>query len=768
MIKVKSILLILFVLTLSNSFSQSKTSLKSYKHDLHFNNLATSWDEGIPLGNGISGVLLWQKDGKLRLSLDRADLWDLRPVKELQLPHFTYQWVYNQVMKGDYDTVQKIGDVPYESYPGPTKIPGGAIEFDIQNLGPVDYVHLYIKQAVCHVKFKKGALLEVFCDANKPTGNYRWSGTGVNIKATLIPPVYNSEKANNNATANSVEGQGLQRLGYTQGKVVQNGNSFLYHQTGWGNFSYDISLQWKKNNNTTEGVWCISTQNSDWSDANDQKKAQQALSKGFESNFQSHCRWWENYWNKSSVSIPDPLIERQWYLEMYKFGSASRRGAPPITLQAVWTADNGNLPPWKGDFHNDLNTQLSYWPSYVSNHIEEAKSYTDWINKCLPIAREYTHRYFNVDGINFAGVSTLSGQAMGGWIQYSMSPTVSAWLAHHYYLTYKYTLDMDFLRKEAYPFISEVAKFINALLINNAEGKKTLPLSSSPEIHDNSINAWYKSITNFDLSLIKFLFNAAAELAGDLGNTNDKLKWETIAKQLPPFALQQNNLLIAANAPMEVSHRHFSNLMAIYPLCLLNLHHPADSLIICTSLDHLAKLGPDGWCGYSWAWYAALLARANRADKAAEALRIFADAFCLQNSFHVNGDQKNKGYSQMHYRPFTLEGNFAFADALQQMLLQSDDGIIRIMPSVPEAWKDVSFNSFRAMGAFLISAEKKNGKLIKLKIYSEKGGKLTMQNPFSTPNIDCIEPSIDEKMFNQTLWQFETKAGKNYEFIAVN
>jgi hypothetical protein len=64
-------------------------------------------------------------------------------------------------------------------------------------------------------------------------------------------------------------------------------------------------------------------------------------------------KWWKDFWSKSSVKLPDELIEKQYYLELYKLGSVSRKGAPAITLQAVWTADNGSLPPWKGDFHND-------------------------------------------------------------------------------------------------------------------------------------------------------------------------------------------------------------------------------------------------------------------------------------------------------------------------------------------------------------------------------------------------------------------------------
>jgi hypothetical protein len=117
-------------------------------------------------------------------------------------------------------------------------------------------------------------------------------------------------------------------------------------------------------------------------------------------------------------------------------------------------------------------------------------------------------------------------------------------------------------------------------------------------------------------------------------------------------------------------------------------------------------------------------------DKAAQALRTFAQCFCLPNSFHANGDQTKSGKSKMTYRPFTLEGNFAFAAGIQEMLLQSHTGVVRVFPAVPSAWSDVSFDSLRAEGGYLVSATKKAGKLVEVRIHSANGGKLRLVNPF--------------------------------------
>ena len=130
-----------------------------------------------------------------------------------------------------------------------------------------------------------------------------------------------------------------------------------------------------------------------------------------------------------------------------------------------------------------------------------------------------------------------------------------------------------------------------------------------------------------------------------------------------------------------------------------------------------------------------MYARAFDGEKAAKALRIFAQCFCLKNSFHVNGDQCKAGHSTMTYRPFTLEGNFAFASAIQEMLLQSHTGVVKIFPAIPETWTDVMFNELRAQGAFLVSAKRNDGIVGSVKVKSEKGGWFRMANPFETEDF---------------------------------
>jgi hypothetical protein len=701
------------------------------RHDLQFSKLAAQWDEAIPLGNGMLGALIWQKAAHLRFSLDRADLWDMRPMKGLHRKEFSYQWVIDQVQKKDYKPVQEFLDAPYDHQAAPSKIPGGALEIDTKDWGGVSAVHLYLKNALCEVIWENGTKMKTFVDATKPVGWFKFENLKGDFKPQLIAPKYQGEVK---VSGDPVGGDDLSRLGYVQGTIKQNANSITYHQEGWKGFSYDIVLRWKRTNPTTiEGVWSIC---STYPGLDKSQKAtlitQNAIKGNFSKSFSGHSLWWKGFWGKSELHVPDHLLEKQWYLEQYKFGSVARKDAPPISLQGVWTADNGRLPPWKGDFHHDLNTQLSYWPAYSGNHLDQALGYINHLEQNKANYLRYTKMYFNHNGLAVPGVTTLNGTEMGGWIQYSLSPTVSSWLAQHYYLQWRYSMDKAFLKSKAYPWLKQTAIFLENITVPDDQGHRKLKISSSPEINDNDLSAWFSQNTNYDLALMKFTFKTAAELAGELGLKKEATHWSAIFKEFDDYSLTANKeLMISPSLAYQQSHRHFSHMMAIHPLGLIKWEDgPRAQSIIKNTIGLLDSIGPAYWCGYSYAWLANMKARAKDGNGAAKDLQIFARAFCSVNSFHLNGDQTKSGLSKFQYRPFTLEGNFAFAAGLQEMLLQSYAGFIEIMPAVPESWKDISFEKLRAEGAFLVSAKKVEGKIAEVKIRAEKKNTTRLKLPF--------------------------------------
>lgn len=707
--------------------------------DLRFSRCAATWDEGIPLGNATVGALVWQKDTALRFSLDRVDLWDLRPSDSLSGANYRFSWVKEQIRKNDYLPVQKKFDWPYDRDPAPSKIPGAALEFSLKQLGAPDSVHLYLRHALCELRWKNGTSLQTFVHASEPVGWFVFRNLEDSVMPLLVPPVYDRSSTDR---ANDHSGPDLERLGYRQGTLTRDANRLVYHQPGWGDFSYDVAVEWERQGSTLYGVWSVTSSLSDEQAADE---VAEALRRGIGSDYSRHMDFWKDFWAASSVRLPDSVLQKQYDNEMYKFGSATREDSYPISLQAVWTADNGKLPPWKGDYHHDLNTQLSYWPAYTGNHLQEGLGYLNTIWNQREVYRKWTRQYFGTEGLNVPGVATLTGEPMGGWIQYSMSQTTGAWIAHHFYLHWKYSADDVFLREKGYPFVREVATFLEQISEVDETGTRYLEFSSSPEIFDNSIQAWFKTMTNYDWALMYSLFRSAAEMADALQLSQEAEHWRDLAQQMPVYDLADDgSLTFAQGFPYEASHRHFSHAMAFHPLGVIDWSDGPDAQrIIRATVNRLEKYGPDYWTGYSYAWFANMKARMFDGDGAAKALHTFAECFCLPNTFHANGDQSGTGKSLFTYRPFTLEGNFAFAAGVQEMLLQSHTGVIQEFPAIPDNWKEVSFERLRAMGGYLVSASLSGGELSSLRIYSERGGTVQVAIP-SGSSRDTLQVEVPE------------------------
>ena len=232
---------------------------------------------------------------------------------------------------------------------------------------------LDIKTALNTIKFENGTVLYNYVHATDEIGYFAFenlpvSQQGINEKIflpQLIIPNYNS--ADITKDDNSHGGEGLQTLGYKKGTITKTANSIRYHQPTWNGNYYEVLVQWKIiSPHEIAGSWTIS--NNKKAFLPQLKKTENKLA-----GWQSHIAWWNHFWDQSSVSMPDSILERQYYLELYKMGCVARNNTPPISLQAIWTADNGNLPPWKGDIHNDLNTELSYWPFYTGNHLKRGQ-----------------------------------------------------------------------------------------------------------------------------------------------------------------------------------------------------------------------------------------------------------------------------------------------------------------------------------------------------------------------------------------------------------
>jgi alpha-L-fucosidase 2 len=701
------------------------------EHNLRLEAPITSWDDAIPLGNGLMGGLLWGEANTLRLSLDRGDLWDERT-------HGEQEWW----KKHPWSTAVAKGD-PWDMYYNgvtPTKLPGGRLEITLPPGKSVKNFELNLATAEGFVGFTDGSQLRAFYSAAVPVVLIRLPGAPVALD--LLPA-----GAGKDGNAGPSSGGAVSKLGYPAPKRGSEGQAKWFVQDGVDGFQYCVCIETASAGTDTLLALAITSTN----DCKPKRvpdevlrlaraRCAKAIATGYDAMLAPHAAWWREFWGQSAVSIPDLPLQRYYQFTRYLYGAGSRQGAPPIPLQGVWTADNGGLPPWKGDYHNDLNTQMTYSAYQGAGNFESGMSYLGYLTKLAPVFRQFARDFYGTPGLSTPGVMSLAGQPLGGWGQYALSPTMTAWNAHLFYLHWRYTGDDSFLRNQAWPWCEEAAQCLAALLKPAADGRLVLPFSSSPEIHNNSSAAWLVPNSNYDLMCMKMLFLGLVEMAEAQGRAADAAKWADLAARLGDFHTgPDGELKLDAKEFLTESHRHLSNLMAIFPFNLLTIEgSDADRQRIRASIAKWDQLGTSQWCGYSWAWMSCLRARVADPEAALHHFDVFAHAFVTRNGFHVNGDQTKSGYSSMTYRPFTLEGNFIAMQAVHEMLLQSwsptpgrrDTEIIRLFPATGWRWHTVSFTDLRAEGGHRVSAKRANNATTWFKLTAGKDGIVRVRDNF--------------------------------------
>jgi alpha-L-fucosidase 2 len=686
-----------------------------------------TWDEAVPLGNGTMGLLMWGEGSTLRLSLDRGDLWDERPSPQHLAVKDRFTWkAMQEIVAGDrMAEFNQVFDSNYDRNTSPTKLPAGRVEITLAGNAQLEQFELSLAAAEAIARVTGGGEFRAFVDA---------ADIHAPVALVRIPGVPVSE-------VRMLPAQSVEKLNYPPARPFAAEGLRGFVQEAAEGFAYAVAAGWRRTGEETQFAVTVAT-NREGQDprAVAEARLNRALQRGYDAVRPGHAQWWKEFWNRSAVSVPDAAIARHYHLVRYFYGAASRRGAPPIPLQGVWTADAAALPPWKGDYHHNLNTQMTYMAYQAAGHFEEGASFFDLLWNQLPVYRKFARDFYDAPGAALPGVASLAGQALGGWGQYSLSPTNGAWNAHLFYLHWRYTGDDAFLRDRAYPWCREIAVCLQHLLRPRPDGILVLPLSSSPEIFNNSRRAFLTPNSNYDLMCLRMLFLALAEMADALKRSDDSALWRRVSEQLGPWHRNDDGALkLSADTDLTESHRHLSNLMALYPFNLITVAGgEGDRRIIDASLRQWDRLGTGAWAGYSFSWMSALRARVGDAESALRHLEIYTRAFTLRNGFHANGDQTGNGYSRVTNRPFTLEGNFLAVAAVHEMLLQSwsprpgtgEPRMIRVFPATPWRWHDAAFEDLHAEGGHRISARRENNATVWLRLVAGSDGPVRLLDNF--------------------------------------
>ena len=671
-----------------------------------------SWDEGLPLGNGNTGSLVYGSN-PLKITVDRTDLWDLRPNEITLEKGFNFKNLVKLSMSGkdeDWKERERLFEDVFMGKPYPSKITAGHIElwFDksIKNI----YYSLDLNEAVVRIYADNRYIAEVFVFDEPNAGVIKLHEKA---EINLHVPAYLSGKPEGGSGIG--DNADKMSLGYPEARFFENDGFKWYEQNTRTDYSFGV-VTYKTGD---EIYYTLVTTDDDKNYINCAKNLLlKASGKGYGKLLDEHKKKWRKYWAKSSVKTGDKLIDETYKKSWYLFKCCSKKGGYPMPLQGVWTADNDCLPPWKGDYHHDTNTELSYQSYLKANRVEEGEAFIEYLWKLKPTYERFAKEFFGVDGLLIPSCSTLDGKAMGGWAQYSLSPTMTIWAAQSFDEYYLYAGDEDFLKERAYPFFKEVGQAIIELF-QEKNGKYYLPVSTSPEIFDNTRKSYLEPNSNFDLALIIYLFRTLKGYAETLGENAEK--YEKILKKLDDIAIDDSGVVMLDKTQyLPETHRHFSHLMCLYPLHLINYDTERHKEIYENTILNLEMLGTGLWVGFSFAMSAQIYAMAKKGNAAAERLGQFCKGFVAENGFHLNGDYKHYGYTRFHYRPFTLESLFGFCDALHEMLLQDHQGCIELFPAIPDEWRSrgVAFKNLRSRGGLLISATFLNGEINTLEVKS--------------------------------------------------
>jgi len=395
-------------------------------------------------------------------------------------------------------------------------------------------------------------------------------------------------------------------------------------------------------------------------------------------------------------------MESFYWIQMYKLASGTRADRPALDLMGPWF----RRTPWPRIWWN-LNIQLTYWPVYAANRLDLGESLTrmldagasnlvrnvppDWQHDSAAIGRTST---YDCRG----GVGGRDGEERGNL----------TWAMHNYWLQYRYSGDEAMLRERLYPLLRRAVGYYLHLLKPGEDGRLHMPLSLSPEYPDKAPD------TNYDLALLRWGLQAL--LAADARfRLNDPLAdtWRSTLEKLTPYPVDpKTGYMIGAGVPLAQSHRHFSHLLMVYPLHLVDPESRADRPLIEKSLEHWISF-EGALQGYSFTGASAMSSWLGRRDASVRLLNEFLDRFVKPNTMYLEAGP-------------VIETPLAAAAAIHELMLQSwtmdpFDTCIRVFPAVPDAWKDATFHKLLAEGAFEVSASRRDGRTKWIRITSLAG-----------------------------------------------